>query len=329
MTALPEAFRLATFRLTLTASEEMILPRRKGTVLRGGFGATFKRMVCIKRGAQDCPPCQLGNICPYGYIFETRPPADSTALRKLSAIPRPFVLEPPLEERTLYAPGQTITFGLVLVGRAMQYLPYFVEVFRALGEAGIGRRRAKYVLSRVEQVNPLSGADSLLCTADDVTIAPPLPAIAAADIAAHAVHLPDDDLVLRFQSPTRLKYEGDYIDRLDFHVVIRNALRRLSNLSRFHCDQPLDVDFRGIIASAAQVETVWTALEWVDQQRSSTRQGRDMNLGGLVGDVRFRGHLRPFLPLLLACQLVHLGKATSFGNGQFEIRSPSTRRPNP
>lgn len=322
----PTGLHVAVFRFTLTASEEMALPRHKGTVLRGGFGSTFKRMVCIRRRAQDCPPCKLGNVCPFGYIFETRPPADSTVLRKLNAIPRPFVLKPPLEERTLYHPGESIAFGLVLVGRAVSYLPYFIEVFRALGESGLGRRRARCELSRVEQVNPLTDASTLLCTAADDTIPAQVARITDADIAAHAVDLPAEDLVLRFLSPTRLKYDGDYTDGPAFHVVIRSALRRLSNLSRFHCGQPWDADFRGIIDQAKAVETEWTAVEWVDQKRFSMRQDRSMNLGGIVGDVRYCGDLRPFLPLLLACQLVHLGKATSFGNGQFEIRPATTER---
>jgi hypothetical protein len=42
-----------------------------------------------------------------------------------------------------------------------------------------------------------------------------------------------------------------------------------------------------------------------------------MKLGGMVGSVIYHGNLTSFLPLMRLGQLVHVGKATSFGNGQY------------
>jgi len=87
----------------------------------------------------------------------------------------------------------------------------------------------------------------------------------------------------------------------------------------FHCGTELDLDFRGIIAEAARIETVTCDLRWHDWERYSARQDARMKLGGFVGRVTYRGDPRLFLPLLRLGELVHVGKGTSFGLGKYVI----------
>jgi hypothetical protein len=108
--------------------------------------------------------CERGNACPYGYIFETTPPDESEVLSNLSEVPRPFVIEPPDDRRTFIPPGERLTFGLTLIGRGINYLPYFIAVFRELGKIGLGRpfdtaqgrQRGKYRLLAMDAISTLS-----------------------------------------------------------------------------------------------------------------------------------------------------------------------------
>ncbi len=47
-----------------------------------------------------------------------------------------------------------------------------------------------------------------------------------------------------------------------------------------------------------------------------------MKLGGVVGTMRYRGELAPFLPYLKAGELLHVGSGTSFGLGQMRLLEP-------
>ena len=98
---------VARYRFTLEALDPIHLPPFKGSALRGGFGHTLKRLVCYHSGA-DCKGCRLGNDCVYGYLFETSPPGDAQVLSTHQAIPRPFVIQPPLDRRTTFEPGQQL-----------------------------------------------------------------------------------------------------------------------------------------------------------------------------------------------------------------------------
>jgi hypothetical protein len=51
-------------------------------------------------------------------------------------------------------------------------------------------------------------------------------------------------LSVRYLTPTRITFDHQLHTYPEFHVVIRNLLRRLSNLAYFHCGQELKLDFR-------------------------------------------------------------------------------------
>jgi len=133
-------------------------------------------------------------------------------------------------------------------------------------------------------------------------------------------------LTLNFLTPTRLKYNGRYLEEAPpFHVVIRTLLRRVSSLSYFHAGQRWETDYRGWIEKAKQVKIAEAHVSWMDWERYSTRQRRGMNLGGIVGQVTYEGDAAPFLSLLRLGELIHVGKGTVFGNGRYRLDSDSDR----
>jgi hypothetical protein len=320
-----QKFHLAHYRLTLEALEPLDLPPFKGSALRGGFGHTFKRLVCFQPKQCD-EHCSLGNTCPYGYIFETAPPEGSDVLRTLDEVPRPFVIEPPDDRRTLIPPGERLAFGLTLVGRAVNYLPYFILVFRELGQAGLGRRRGKYRLAAIDAITPSPcqgegrGGGQSIYRAEDDTIRASDTSFGWEVVAARAAALPADRLTLDFLTPARLKHAGRWAQSgPPFHVLVKALLGRVSSLSYFHCGQRWEADFRGLIDRAMNVRAVQAQTRWEDWSRFSGRQEQRIEMGGLVGRITYAGDLTDYLPLLALGEWVHAGKGTVFGNGQYRI----------
>jgi hypothetical protein len=72
-------------------------------------------------------------------------------------VPRPYVFEPPAGAKMEYEPGEEMRFGFTVVGRAADYMPYFIYAFAKMGEEGVGRLKARYELERVVAKNPLAG----------------------------------------------------------------------------------------------------------------------------------------------------------------------------
>ena len=322
--------RIAKYHFDLQAVERLGLPRYKGSTLRGGFGTVFKRTVCFQKEVKSCADCLLKANCPYAYIFETAPPQDAEVLRTYSDVPLPFVIEPPLDTKTAYEPGESLDFGLVLVGRAINYLPYFIVVFQELGKVGLGRGRGRYVLREVAAVQALNGIEEAIYSAADGVVRERDLSVGWEEIEVQGLRFKvqgsnvkretsNFQLTVNFLTPTRMKHKGRYVERPEFHVLVRNILRRVSSLYYFHCGERWETDYRGIIEAAKGVQLAEARTGWLDWERYSGRQQRRMNLGGLVGQATYQGDVAPFLPLLVLGQLVHVGKGTVFGNGKYEV----------
>lgn len=302
------------FRFGIIALEPLILPAYKGSTIRGGFGYAFKRVVCALR-EKECPDCILKEKCVYSYVFETPPPLDTRIMRKYKAAPHPFVIEPPLEKRRGYKPGDEISFGLTLIGGAIDYLPYFIYTFDELGKIGIGKGKAKYELQSV------SSDGRKIYDSASKTLKSFEPSWLSLN---HSMSLRGDSdaISLSFLTPTRILFGGQLTLDLEFHMLVRNLLRRLSLLYYFHCNgDPSEWDFRGLIDKAKEAKVKESKLRWYDWTRYSGRQETRIKMGGFVGEITFEGDLTPFISLIKAGEVLHVGKGTGFGLGRFKIQN--------
>ncbi len=146
------SFKLAMFEFVLTASEGLYLPLYLGSTLRGGFGHAFKRTICCNP-QRECPACLLKEKCIYSYVFEDSSLNAGKNLKRYQGhCPHPFIIEPPEGDKQQYQAGEELKFNLTLIGRAIDYLPYFIFTFDELGRLGIGKGKGK---SQLTQVNSL------------------------------------------------------------------------------------------------------------------------------------------------------------------------------
>lgn len=316
----PGVFSVGRYRLTLTLKQAARLPEYKGSTLRGGFGHVFKRLACSARQT-SCPKCILKATCPYSYVFETPRPQGAEMMRLYPQIPRPFVINPYLDKRRNLSRGDTLQVGLTLVGKAIDYLPYFIYTFEELGKTGLGADRAQFELSTVNALMP-DGANRTVYDADSRTIHNSS-SVTGRDLVGHHT---GSRATLKLLTPLRLRVKGEVTDQLQFRAFFSTLLRRLSALSYFHCGSELQLDFKQMVQNAATVRCLEDETEWYQWGRFSKRQGRRMRLGGLIGKITFEGDLEDFWPWLELGEAVHVGKATTFGLGGFEIADSASEK---
>ena len=292
--------------------DDALLPAYKGSTFRGAFGTALKRVVCAVR-EKECDACLLASRCLYAKTFESLVRDQVNRASRLAAPPHPYVIAPPPTRQTRFATGAPFDFSLLLFGETNEYLPYFVYAFESMGEGGIGKalsgRRGRF------SVTDVTCAGLSIYDAGQRRLAPVTPKTLT-------LHPGQDDrdgeLIVTLVTPLRLKFTNHYQADLPFHLLVRAMLRRVSSLlDCFGAGEP-PLDYRGLVARAATVETVGSSLRWCDWQRYSNRQEEAMLMGGMIGEVSWRGRLGEYLPLLEFCKQVHLGKQTTFGLGQFE-----------
>lgn len=308
----PPSLPMSRYRLRFTAEQPVALPPPAGAIWRGAFGHALKRLVCVTREPR-CPDCLLYRSCLYPYLFETPPDPEAGKLRKYPAAPHPYVLRPvPGPERM--AAGEALGLDLTLFGRAVQSLPYVIHALSQAGERGIGPGRGRVVLQRVSQAH--GDAWVLIHRAGGALNPLPPPGIELPPCPA--------EITLHLETPLRLVRDGRTVGpgALDFAGLFGALLRRISLLTTFHTETPLDVDFAGLSRAARAVRRVGAELCWADAERFSRRQGRAVPLGGVTGWVRFAGDLAPFWPYLWLGQWVQVGKGTVMGLGAYRLAIP-------
>lgn len=285
------------------------LPAFPGSAWRGVFGHALQRTVCVVRHT-ECAACLLYRSCVYPYVFETPPPPEAAKMRRYSAVPHPFALR--IEPRQA---GLEYRLGLTLFGRAERHLPYVVHALAEAGRRGLGRDQQIFRLVDVLQArDPGRDAWTRIYTPKQPLqgypgVSPQLPPCPP------TVHV-------RLLSPLRLRHRDRLVTPATFRFadLFGHLLRRISLLSYFHTDTPLEVDFAALTRAAADVPIKNPRLRWYDWTRYSSRQETTMDMGGLVGSFELAGEaLAPFWPYLWLGQFTQVGKGTTMGLGRYAI----------
>ncbi len=313
--------KLAKYKINIIAGERgLILPSYKGATFRGSFGQVFRRLTCsVSKG--KCSDCILKNQCAYSYIFETAPHPESQALRNYESIPRPFLFEPPLETKRDYKPGEKLIFDLLLIGRAIQYLPFFIVTFKEMGTVGLGYGRRPFILEKIESTS-IDGQEQVVYIGDSNTVNNVDFSYSGNDIIKRANYKAGTAISktkIEFLTPIRLKDKGQLVRKPVFYSLFRQAMRRISSLSYFHNGRSLEADYAGLTKRSENVCLIEDNTSWRDWERYSSRQGKRMNMGGLVGSVVYEGDITDFIPWLLIGEEVHVGKNSVFGLGKYRM----------
>ena len=294
-------------------TDSAILPTFKGSTIRGAFGNALKKAICVLRH-QKCDTCILKNECLYIRIFEKSedpPPTNS----RVPATPHPFVIEPPETKAIHFKTGDPLDFTLLLFGEANQKLPYFIYAFDQMGSAGIGKKAAegygRFVLETVtHEGTPIyQKSDGILKAPDTGT------GIVLKTTDNYPDHV--NKIAIRFLTPLRLKFQNHFTEDLQFHVLIRSLLRRVSSLFEAYGGGEPDLPYRELVRKANEINIAHSSLDWSEFRRYSSRQKTDMIMGGISGEVVYEGDITPFMPIVDFCEEVHIGKQTTFGLGKF------------
>ncbi len=291
---------------------EAKLPGYLGSTLRGALGWALKKTSCALR-RQQCADCLLRQQCAYAWIFETERYKAGDG-RTVNARPHPFVLQPG-ENRETMQPEESFSFSLLLIDRAIDLLPQIVYAVRLMGEAGIGvGRRQK--MGRFGLRKVLAG-EEVCCHAKDniLHLSENVEKIKLEQQPVSGV----SSVKIRLHTPLRLKHHNRLNLDLPFHVLIRACLRRLSALEEAYGGGEPDLDYRGLVRRAEQVEVHHSQLRWQQLFRWSNRQKKKVSLSGLSGSITFQGELDEFMPILRYGEQVNIGKQTVFGLGKILV----------
>lgn len=297
---------LGQYRIRFSSSATASFVGFTGSAWRGALGYALRELACIT-GQPTCNGCALSRSCSYSWVFETPLPENSEKMRRYPQAPHPFIIEAPESTHK-----KTYTLGLNLVGHANRHLGVLAHALKKAAAGGVAGNTLQ--LETVEQID---SADlwQTIHTQGQALKALPIKPLAVPPTPT-AVRL---DLI----TPLRLRSGGKDVrpDCFEFAALFSNLLRRISMLTYFHTDTPLETDFSGLTKLAREIQASHQ-LSWQSQWRFSSRQKSKMDLAGLLGYIVLEGSdLQPFWPYLWIGQWVHAGHNATMGLGQYRLTS--------
>ena len=103
----PVSLPIARYLLDLRLTSTFIVPENIGSLIHGGIGLALKTIADQTPSDEKSGNPNAINV--YQYLFETpRGTTEATRMPKASAIPHPYILEPPFNGQSIYYAGELI-----------------------------------------------------------------------------------------------------------------------------------------------------------------------------------------------------------------------------
>ena len=304
---LEQAFQIRYVKLHFEIQflEDTRLPVNKVSAIRGGIGEMLLRANCIRD--RNCTSCDFESECIVRRTmyskFDVKPAFVTTGDSA------GYVLECENYKED-FGVDDKLEFQLILFGKTIVYFSQFLQAVYHLGNAGIGKEHSRYrlVSLRNTQGREMLDGDSILMECYEVRT--------INDYVEYRLKQSHTwEKRIRFKTPVTLKYQGKFQEKLELEAIMAAVFRRLYILDCFE-----GLDCGELFWQGDYPEVLEENSRKISVSRFSGRQDQKMTLWGVKGDMLLSEFPQELLPVLLAGEIMHIGKNTSFGFGRYRIR---------
>lgn len=291
------------FRLVFL--EDCLLPEEKVSALRGGMGEMLLRQNCIRD--RDCGVCPYVDECLVHRVFYTKMEKRPPFMKGEDSIGYLIECE---NVQTSFPEGESLFFYLTLFGKAIVNFAQYLQAFYQLGMVGLGGEHARYVIDEVINQDGLP----ILCEGQVFPFN-----CRSGTLYGYAMERMEElrkrgmEGKIVFHTPLTLKYRGEFIQEFVPEAIFAALSRRIMMMDYFagvYEDGPEFADCPIVLKQKARRKTV---------RRYSSTQNSRVELKGIEGYVYFEDIPEGYLPYLLAGELIHIGKNSSFGFGRYRV----------
>lgn len=287
--------------------EDSILPENKVSALRGGMGQMLLRQNCVSD--RNCEECMFLKACPVThtlYTYMENKPEYVTGKESVG-----YLIECE-DKRVEFEEGDRFVFRLILFGDSIVYFNLYLQAFSHLGMSGIGRNRGRFGITEVRNVQ-----GEKIINGNRI------------DMRKYKIYRLSNYIIRRktelkektgkytmvFTAPLSMKYQQEYMKEFQPEALVKGAVRRLRMLN-YYIGHPGDSpEFQKY--PVVQSQTVQSRRG----KRYSSTQKNIMPLRGITGTILFEEMPDECLDYLIAGELTHIGKNTSFGFGKYFLTS--------
>ena len=266
------------------------------------------RMHCIRD--RKCETCDFESECLVRRTLYSRMDIQPAFMSKGDSVG--YVIECENEKES-FAKGDELCFNLLLFGKTIVYFSQFLQAFHQLGVHGLGKYKAKFSISRITNTlgkDILDGSDIYMKNVEVMRL--------AEYISYRKEKLENEGETYRLRivlrSPLTMKYRGTLLDSFDMEAFMQACARRVFMINCFEGNGTEQTDLSGHIPQLIAQESRHASV-----RRYSSTHDEKIRLEGFYGHSDIEKVDETALELLIAGELLHVGKNTSFGFGRYRV----------
>lgn len=306
------------YKVSLITLDDGFISEFASSMIRGSLFNCLRSIACLTR-SQTCKECLVRDQCSYSFFFELTAPKGDLPLQLGDSAPHPYIIEMVYPHRRFIAKGNELNFNIILIGRSIVFLPHLIYAMLKVCEKGIGNKnKIRLMLDKIELEREDRNLTKIFVDnklSEHPIVYRSVKFFQSKDMVS--------DVSIKFITPVRVKSGGKLCSKLNFTILLKNILRRLSLISMFYGDDAEEempvFNVNDLIDNASKIKVRCESLGWVDVGRYSSKQKMAMQLGGVLGTIAFEGDFTEFMPFLRLGEILHIGKNTSFGLGKYLI----------
>ena len=293
-------------QFNLLFEEDTILPEEKVSALRGGMGEMLLRQNCVSD--RICEECVFESACIVRKTMYTYMEKKPSFMQGNDSVG--YLIECEDYRKNIKA-GDTVKFYLTLFGNNIVYFGQYVQAFSQLGMYGIGKNKSRYIIWEIKNMFGQS-----ILKNDIIQMEYFIPEYISDYVERRKIerYLYGCQNTLIFHTPLSLKFHGEYLQKYSAEGILTALFRRIQMLDYFceiYLDYPECKIFPEIIMQSVKKKRIY---------RYSSTQDSKICLTGIEGFVTLDKIPEEYLGYILAGEILHIGKNSSFGFGRYEVR---------
>lgn len=293
--------RYIKLHFEVEVAEDCEMPQTKVSAIRGGMGQMLLAAHCVRD--RNCEICDFRDECVVQRIMYS--PFDIKPKFVTEGESAGYVIECE-DYRTDFEAGDTFAFTIILFGKAIAHFNPLLQAIHGLGQTGLGKERGRFRIVSVTNTKnePLLYGSSINMGSYDIKT--------LADYVQYRKKRIGGNRML-FHSPTSIKSNGQMLKEFEAEAIVRALSRRLYMLDCYEGIETNQLCFDKIPALLDHSERGTTV------SRYTTRHQQKIHLEGLRGWADFGDMEEDLYLLMLAGEIMHVGKRVSLGFGRYTM----------
>lgn len=301
--------RYIKLHFTLLFPKDCILPISKASAIRGGMGEMLLRANCIRN--RECDVCDFQGECIVQRTMYSRFDNKPDFITTGDSIG--YVVECE-DYQEVFKAGDMLEFNLILFGKTIVYFNQYLHALFALGQNGIGRSHAEFLIVQVKNTRGqaiLENSNIYMKYYQVETIQNYV------DYRIKQIEQRRYPDKIVFRTPLTQKFRGEFLEEFCMEAINKSIQRRLYMLNCFEGNDIQEFYYEELVTPVIAEQSV----REMKVKRYSSRKDEKMYLKGIKGEILLENLPEELLELYFAGELIHIGKNTSFGFGRYVMRN--------